>query len=237
MDRRSRRREMDDRRSPGHRPPARRHADNSAYPAINVDIQHDARDCRPDEAASARDDHVRRRRAARACPSPRRAGGRVPCSAAPPPRGATVHAPTGDPPATEQLIAAGWGYASLSPTEHPGRQRRRPHARHHRAGQQRRSRASRTTGARCAPGPGARRAASTISKPTRRRRREARRHRRRFALRQGRAGRDGVRSRGSPSCSSAPRAKAARSCIAATGAKRSRTSPARASTTGWPATS
>ncbi len=50
-------------------------------------------------------------------PEPAASDGRVPCKRGPvfPPRLA-ANAPPADPPATEQLIAAGWGFASLSPT-------------------------------------------------------------------------------------------------------------------------
>ena len=48
---------------------------------------------------------------------PAASDGRVPCKRGPvfAPR-AAANAPPADPPATEQLIAAGWGFASLSPT-------------------------------------------------------------------------------------------------------------------------
>ena len=62
-------------------------------------------------------------------------------------------------------------------------------------------------------------------------------HHRRVALRQGGAGRHGVRSRASRPDSSPPPEPAARSCFAATSANCWKTSPAAASITGWPATS
>ena len=52
--------------------------------------------------------------------------------------------------------------------QHPGRQRRGPYAAASSASSTRDSRASPMTGARCAPGPGVRRARSTISPPIRR---------------------------------------------------------------------
>jgi len=82
------------------------HADNSAYPAITVDIQMtlvvpaDAK--KPVPVMIMFGNQV--------LPSDAAALGRgrgVPPNAGQPP---------GDPPATEQLIAAGWGYASLNPT-------------------------------------------------------------------------------------------------------------------------
>ena len=50
-------------------------------------------------------------------PEPAASDGRVPCKRGPSfaPRPA-ANAPPADPPATDQLIAAGWGFASLSPT-------------------------------------------------------------------------------------------------------------------------
>jgi hypothetical protein len=50
-------------------------------------------------------------------PEPAASDGRVPCKRGPTfaPR-AAANAPPADPPATDQLIAAGWGFASLSPT-------------------------------------------------------------------------------------------------------------------------
>jgi hypothetical protein len=55
--------------------------------------------------------------------------------------------PPADPPATTQMIAAGWGYASMNP-----------------GSIQADNGTSRMTGAPCEPGPGARRAVSTTSK-------------------------------------------------------------------------
>jgi hypothetical protein len=81
------------------------HVDNSAFPAITVDIQMAL--VTPADAKT---------------PVPVMimfGGGVLPQSAggpAPPPgRGGPPPSPGSDPPATEQLIAAGWGFASLSP--------------------------------------------------------------------------------------------------------------------------
>ena len=86
----------------------RGHVDNSAHPAINVDIQMTL---------------VTPANAARPVPVmimfgggvlPQALGGPAPAAGrgGPPP----APAPGSDPPPTEQLIAAGWGFASLSPT-------------------------------------------------------------------------------------------------------------------------
>ena len=81
------------------------HVDNSSYPAINVDIQ--VALVTPANAAG---------------PVPvmmmfgRGALPPAPGAPAPPrPPGFPPPAPGSDPPATEQLIADGWGYASISP--------------------------------------------------------------------------------------------------------------------------
>jgi hypothetical protein len=81
------------------------HVDNSAFPAITVDIQ----------MALVTPADVK-------TPVPVMimfGGGVLPQSAggpAPPPgRGGPTPSPGSDPPATEQLIAAGWGFGSLSP--------------------------------------------------------------------------------------------------------------------------
>ena len=87
--------------------------DNSSYPEITVDIQMTRRHAGRRDEAGAGDDDVRRaiRDAAGARHSP--AGRRA--ASAP----AAVHRPNpampADPPATEQLIADGWGYATISP--------------------------------------------------------------------------------------------------------------------------
>ena len=82
------------------------HVDNSAFPAITVDIQMAL--VTPAEAKT---------------PVPIMimfGSGVLPQSAGGPPplpgRGGPPPAPGSDPPATEQLIAAGWGFVSLSPT-------------------------------------------------------------------------------------------------------------------------
>ena len=82
------------------------HVDNSAYPAITVDIQMalvtpaDAKGSVPVMIMFS------------SGTLPQAAGGPAP----PPGRGGPPPQPGADPPATEQLIADGWGFASLSPT-------------------------------------------------------------------------------------------------------------------------
>ena len=160
------------------------------------------------------------------------AAGRAAAAArpAPPPGGAA------DPPATEQLIAAGWGYASISPGSIQADNGAGLTKGHHRPRQQGPAAQAGRLGLAARLGLG-RVARPRLSRNRQGGRREEGRHRRRVALRQGRARHDGVRPRASPWCWSVRRAKAAPSCIAATSAKRSRISPAPANTTGWPATS
>jgi (4-O-methyl)-D-glucuronate---lignin esterase len=90
------------------------HVDNSAYPALNVDIQMTlvtpADATRPLPVMIMFGGGVLPQ--ALGGPAPR---GRGPAPAAPA-AGRAATAPPADAPATEQLIAAGWGYASLSPT-------------------------------------------------------------------------------------------------------------------------
>jgi len=81
-------------------------ADNSAYPAISVDIQMTL--VLP--AGAKQPVPVMIMFGNGRLPSDTPARGRG-AGGGPPP-----NAPPADPPATEQLIAAGWGYASLSPT-------------------------------------------------------------------------------------------------------------------------
>ena len=138
----------------------------------------------------AGDDDVRRTRHARR---------RVPPRRLPPARGLAAAArawraaaPAADPPATEQLIADGWGYASHQSRQHSGRQRRRPDQGHHRPRQQRPAAQARRLGRAARLGLG-RVARSRLSRDRQGRGREAGRHRRRLALRQGGAGDDGVR--------------------------------------------
>ncbi len=78
------------------------HVDNSAYPAIDVDIQM--------TLVTPRDGRG-------AVPVMMMFGGGRNLPGDPPPAGfgARGGAPSSDPPATEQLIADGWGYASLNP--------------------------------------------------------------------------------------------------------------------------
>ena len=93
------------------------HVDNSSYPALNVDLQMTL--VTPANAKGPVPVMIMFGGGvlpvALGGPPPR---GRGPAPAAAPPAGAPAPAaaPVGDPPATEQLIAAGWGYASLSPT-------------------------------------------------------------------------------------------------------------------------
>jgi (4-O-methyl)-D-glucuronate---lignin esterase len=91
------------------------HVDNSSYPALNVDIQMTL--VTPANAKGPVPVMIMFGGGvlpvALGGPPPR---GRGPAPAAAPAAGAPAAAPVGDPPATEQLIAAGWGYASLSPT-------------------------------------------------------------------------------------------------------------------------
>src|SRR5688572_2362568 len=91
------------------------HVDNSSYPALNVDIQMTL--VTPANAKGPVPVMIMFGGGvlpvALGGPPPR---GRGPAPAAAPAAGAPAAAPVGDPRATEQLIAAGWGYASLSPT-------------------------------------------------------------------------------------------------------------------------
>ena len=82
------------------------HVDNSAFPAIGVDIQMAL--VTPADAKTAVPVMIMFGGGV----LPQSAGGPPP----PPGRGGPPPAPGSDPPATEQLIAAGWGFASLSPT-------------------------------------------------------------------------------------------------------------------------
>ncbi len=90
------------------------HVDNSSYPALTVDIQMTL--VVPANAKGPVPVMIMFGGGvlppALGGPPPR---GRGPAPAAAPAAGAPSAAPAGDPPATEQLIAAGWGYASLSP--------------------------------------------------------------------------------------------------------------------------
>jgi hypothetical protein len=83
----------------------RGHVDNSAYPALNVDIQMTLVTPADTKAAPVMimfGSGV----------LPQALGGPAPPGRGGPP---AAPAPGADPPATEQLIAAGWGFASLSP--------------------------------------------------------------------------------------------------------------------------
>jgi (4-O-methyl)-D-glucuronate---lignin esterase len=85
------------------------HVDNSAYPAIDVDIQMTL--VTPKDANGPVPVMIMfgGGRALPGDPPPAGFGGRAGAPAFTPP-------PASDPPATEQLIADGWGYASLNPT-------------------------------------------------------------------------------------------------------------------------
>ena len=78
------------------------HVDNSAYPLIDVDMQMTL--VTPAGAAAPVPVMIMFGRAA------------LPGDPPPPGRGGFTPPPSSDPPATEQLIADGWGYASLNPT-------------------------------------------------------------------------------------------------------------------------
>jgi hypothetical protein len=80
--------------------------ENSSYPSITVDIQMAL--VTPADASAAVPVMMMFGSGA----LPQSAGGAAP----PPGRGGPPPVPGSDPPATEQLIAAGWGFASISPT-------------------------------------------------------------------------------------------------------------------------
>ena len=187
------------------------HVDNSAYPPITVDIQLTLTTPAKATGPGAGDHGVRLRRLR---------AGRGPATGRAARTGAARRA---------DLAAAGarqgLGLRDPRPEQHPGGQRRGADAGDHRAGETRASRASRTTGARCGPGPGAPAARWITSRPTRpwTPSRSASKATRATARR--RSWRWPTTS-ASPSRSSAPRARAARSCTAATAASWWRTSPA-----------
>ena len=144
--------------------------------------------------------------------------------------------PGEDPPGTQQLIEAGWGYAFLNPSSVQA---------DNGAGLTKGIIGLVNKGQPRKPDDWGSLRAWALGREPRARllrdrpddRRQARRHRRRVALRQGGAGDDGLRSALRGRRSSARPARAAPSCTAATSARPSRTSPPAASTTGWPATS
>ena len=84
------------------------HVDNSSYPAINVDIQMTLVTPADVKGTGARHDDVRRRRAAAGSRSRSRSRSRRT-------RWRRRSRSGADPPATQQLLAAGWGYASINP--------------------------------------------------------------------------------------------------------------------------
>ncbi len=108
----------EDRRSQPRRP--RRHRQAARRPRRQLRrsrhqgrYSDDARGPRQRQRPGARDDHVRR---------PQHPRGRIPCAHISRPRRCRAVDPlptppaNADPPATEQLIADGWGFASLNPT-------------------------------------------------------------------------------------------------------------------------
>ena len=138
--------------------------DNSSYPDVTVEIQMTV----VTPAATTRPVPVMMMFGGRS--------GMPPAPGAPPPaargfgagRGAPPNPATpADPPATEQLIADGWGYATISPASIQADNGAGLTAGSS-ASSTRASGASLTTGARCARGRGAPRAVSTTSRPTRR---------------------------------------------------------------------
>ena len=175
----------------GRRPP-RRSASSSIGHVDNIGVSRDHRR-HPDDARhagrrqgpGAGDDDVRRRPA---CPAIRRR----PAEAAAWSGGLTATGRASDPPATEQLIAAGWGYASLNPASIQADNGAGLTKRHHRAGQQGRSPQAGRLGLAARVGVG-RVARARLPRDRHDGRRQEGRHRRRLALRQGRAGHDGVR--------------------------------------------
>ena len=94
------------------------HIENSAYPALNVDIQMTL--VTPANAKGPVPVMIMfgggTLPVALGGPAPRGRGPAPGGARGAAPGGAPAAPPAGDPPATEQLIAAGWGYASLSPT-------------------------------------------------------------------------------------------------------------------------
>jgi hypothetical protein len=166
--------------------------DNSLYPEITVEIQMTL----VTPANAARPVPVMMMFGGRSACPPRPALPPAPARGFGPGRGGAPGAPgaapatPADPPATEQLIADGWGYASIA----PGSIQADNGAASRKAlsdWSTRVSAAVPTTGARCAPGPGERHVASTTSRPTRPSTQEGR-DRGRFPIRQGRPGDDGL---------------------------------------------
>ena len=152
------------------------HVDNSAHPAISVDIK-------------------------MAVVAARNAKGPVPVlmmfgwgnmPGEPLPRFPGAQEPAA-PPSTEPAHRGRLGLRLAQHRQHPGRQRRRPHRGHHRAHQQGPAPDARAVGiaARVGLGRGPR---ARLPGDAARGRREARRHRRRVALRQGRARHHGFRA-------------------------------------------
>ena len=183
---------MGNRRAPRGRPAARRPRRQRAYPAIDVEI------CMTlVMPADAQRVPVMIMFGGGALPAEAIAPDALPEACRPPARPAGAppaarHRPGADAPATEQLIAAGWGFASLRPTSiqaDNGAGLTRGIIGLVNKGQPRKPD---DWGALRAWAWGASRGAR-LSRDRERRRREARRHRRRLALRQGRARRDGVR--------------------------------------------
>ena len=95
--------------------------------------------------------------------------------------------PSDRPRRPQQLIARRLGLCRHQSSQHSGRQRRRPYARHHRSGQQRPAAQAGRLGLAASLGLG-RGARTRLSRNRSRGRCQTRRHRRRLALRQGSAG-------------------------------------------------
>ena len=165
------------------------HVDNSSYPAISVDIQMTL---------------VTPADATRPVPVMMMFGGRSgmpPAPGTPPPaargfgpgRGAPPNPATpADPPATEQLIADGWGYATINPDSIQADNGAGLTAGHHRPRQQGPAAQAGRLGLAARVGVG-RVARPRLSRDRQGGRREEGRHRRRLALRQGGARDDGLR--------------------------------------------
>ena len=167
-------------------------------------------------------------------PGARRPGVRIRRS----PAAAAPH--TSEPAGGADLAGAGGrqglGLRQHPPGEHPGRQRRRAHAGHHRPRQQGPAAQGRRLGSPEGLDVG-HQPPARLPRDRQGRGREARRARGAFPLRQGDDRRDGLRTAARRRVRQLVRARAARRSSAAPTASCSRTSPRRASITGWRATS
>ena len=161
------------------------HVDNAAHPAITVDIQMML--VTPANASGPVPVMIMFR------------GGTLPQAVGMAPmtgfggRPLPPPAPGSDPPATEQLIAAGWGYAFLNPSSIQADNGAGLTQRHHRSGQQGPAAQAGRLGLAARVGVG-RGACARLPRNRSHRRRQARRDRRRLALRQGGARHDGLRA-------------------------------------------